>query len=407
MSVDTCHPAADDVTKYLHGNKTLRISLLPEQLPFVVMPSPRRKLQRPLTGAPAEIFHCLRSISDAKGLDVYVEHDESTRDCLSQMSSTLQASAARTPSIDYRLVYDNGVHAVVNCWSEYPCIGEGACPSWNPFAKEQPPGYAEAVQQTAPSRRKGIIDDATVEPGALHLCPSAPTPFPVGKKNCLSPAERDTSRDIELLPSIFDGEELLSPTEVYPTQEIDKGGAYFASLPGPASVRLEGERVQVPASSEASSDARRLSPSCVIVSESDLFPAFSDGHIGVQSAPRAEPEPPLFSVRMPLYDISQWLLYALKLRPDAHEEFRPQLLQMGLSARVGDLNTFEAQRDSCTQRLICIAAEAKVSNEAARMASNDAIKGNPWPADLDDQVEYVRRWLGANIRRNADLLSLV
>lgn len=382
--------------------RALKLCLGLGQRAFTVMPVPRRRTQRPLAGAPAEIVKSLKVLSEVQNLTLHLPNNEPTCSRLSDALDALQAEDAQTPLIDYHSTYDHGTRADVNCWSEYPYRDEKAGLPWNPFVEDAPPPYDEAVQtpHLQPDRKSPDADAASARsgPSAVLIWNTEPTesnkefkdasPLNPGRKRTISDCLSDAADKARQLDYWLDAG-TLSPTEADPTQE---DGGRDSSLPGgdadEANCPERPETVDnhpmintsQPLPSQEVADARST-PSCVPCT----LPQDPEGtsSSGISSAVLFTPDP--------FYDLTQWLLYTLKARPSVHDEFRIQLLELGLYARTRATELFKSARDECMRSFIRKAA-----------AAGDAAP-SPWPAVLEDQVEYLRCWVNANVAHNADV----
>ncbi|KAF2135663.1 uncharacterized protein K452DRAFT_166326, partial [Aplosporella prunicola CBS 121167] len=115
--------------------------------PAVAMPALRRKLQRPIVGAPSGLLSCLHSLTQTMQLDVYLSDadDQRTQACLAALAARMRLTPLATPALDLDATYSAGAGGI-DLWNDYPCepgIADAGKGPWNPLAP--PPAYDEVV----------------------------------------------------------------------------------------------------------------------------------------------------------------------------------------------------------------------------------------------------------------------
>ncbi|KAK0612687.1 hypothetical protein DIS24_g12028 [Lasiodiplodia hormozganensis] len=401
----TVHLVSDEVRPYICENH-LKVRCDLGALAFVVMPVQRRKLQKPVTGVPAEILSCLQTLSETGDLDLYLRADDSVRCCLVDISSKLKN--ATTPAIDYSSIYPDGLRAAANCWSEYP-RDEAHSSLWNPLVEDAPPRYDDAVASPLSGGDKVAFVRSTLSNGVER------------------PPKRTAHEAFSgYMEAPLDSE--LTPTEVFPTQpdvhaagNSHSGNDAAKDLHRSSAESLQ-ERLRAAAAAPSPSDADTMfvcnsfpppSPpfyplpasvagttvsSVAATTVSVASGALSDTHPPaetVYSSPAPRSTTSALATTRELYlcnDLTELIFRTSKVLPKVHDDYLPQLLHLGFCAQECDARAFNAGRDALVRAVIQQCAAAPTSFA--------------WTDNLEAHVEHVRRWMNKNLHRDADLRVL-
>lgn len=368
-----------------NSTNLLRVQLRLKESGYVLMP--RIKVKNELSGTPRNLLLSLQSLSQSRGLTVYLKRNTYSQVALNELSSAVSEGVAHTPAFRFKSLYQ-GRGAKRGAWELFGLTeSDKALKSGNPFIGKgveseregsAPPPYEVAVRTPTPSPEDPAQKAAT--PECREKEPAAPrTPdFVI----------RDSQSFVEETP----------PARLIADQPSRKRAFAEAESPSSSDKEIEMKRasksmLQLPLFAD---DSASIPGSPPLIQRSRSSPPTSNRSLsrrhsftsGALSSPRND-----LNTDELLCEIATWLQDGWVVHPNVHQKLLLPLLALGYYARQRDLRSFDLTKGRCTSQLYIRIATQQTQDSAASECGD---------TDVEEDMARLIAWANESIFRGVE-----